>query len=137
MGRVLGIDYGGKRVGFAISDELGIVATPLAVHTRKHGDDAVDEALRICSERGIGKIVVGLPLNMDGSSGPAVEQVEQFVEKLRERGEGLEVETWDERMSSLSAERVLIEGDMRREKRKEVIDKIAAQIILQNYLDAQ
>lgn len=135
MGRILGIDYGDKRLGFAISDELEIVATPLAVYTRKKKGDDVTAVLRMCRERNIERIVVGHPLNMDGSSGPAVQKVDDFAARLREQTD-IEIEFWDERMSTMSAERVLIEGDMRRERRKQVIDKLAAQIILQNYLDA-
>ena len=135
MGRVLGIDYGEKRLGFAVSDDMEVVATPLAVYTRKKKGDDVKAVLRICRERNIERIVLGHPLNMDGSSGPAVEKVDQFATRLREQTD-IEIEFWDERMSTISAERVLIEGDMRRERRKQVVDKLAAQIILQNYLDA-
>jgi len=135
MGRVLGIDYGEKRLGFAVSDEMEVVATPLAVHTRKKQGDDVTAVIRICRERNIERVVIGHPLNMDGSSGPAVDKVDEFAARLREQSD-IEVEFWDERMSTMSAERVLIEGDMSRERRKKVIDKLAAQIILQNYLDA-
>jgi putative Holliday junction resolvase len=96
----------------------------------------VEVVLQLCKKWNVKKIVLGLPLNMDGSSGPAVEKVEKFARKLRENID-IEIEMWDERMSTMSAERVLIEGDMRRERRKKVIDKLAAQIILQNCLDAE
>lgn len=136
MGRVLGVDYGEKRVGLAISDELGIVATPLGVHIRTRAGDDVEAVLQICTERGIARVVVGDPLNMNGSSGPASEKVAEFVGRLRAAFD-LDVELWDERMSTISAERVLIEGNMSRRRRKGVVDKLAAQIILQNYLDSQ
>jgi len=136
MGRVLGVDYGDKRIGLAISDELGIVATPLGTHTRKCKGDDVNAVAAICRERGIDSVVVGHPLNMDGSSGAAVEKVDDFVQRLGAAID-LPIELWDERMSTMSAERVLIEGNMSRRKRKGVVDKLAAQIILQNYLDSQ
>lgn len=136
MGRVLGIDYGDKRMGFAISDELEVVATPLGVHTRVRRGDDVEAVLRICADRTVERIVVGHPLNMNGSSGPAVEKVAAFVERLADETD-VEIDLWDERMSTISAERVLIEGNMSRMRRKGVIDKLAAQIILQNFLDSQ
>lgn len=136
MGRVLGIDYGDKRMGFAISDELEVVATPLGVHTRVRKGDDVEAVLQICADRAVERIVVGHPLNMNGSSGPAVEKVAAFVERLAAETD-VEIDLWDERMSTISAERVLIEGNMSRMRRKGVIDKLAAQIILQNFLDSQ
>ncbi len=135
MGCVLGIDYGEKRIGVAVSDELKMIAMPLLVHTRiKPGDDVV-AIMDLCREREVETILVGQPLNMDGSSGAAVDKVDEFVARLKEQTD-LPIELWDERMSSLSAERVLIEGNMSRRKRKGVVDKLAAQIILQSYLDS-
>ncbi len=135
MSCVLGIDYGEKRVGIAVSDELKIIAMPLCVHTRLKPGDDVAAILDLCREREVETILVGQPLNMDGSSGAAVEKVDEFVVRLQEQTD-LPIELWDERMSSLSAERVLIEGNISRRKRKGVVDKIAAQIILQSYLDS-
>ncbi len=135
MGCILGIDYGERRIGIAVSDEMKIISMPLRVHTRIREGDDVDAVLEVCGEREVETIVIGQPLNMDGSKGEAVEKVEEFIGRLSERT-GLPVELWDERMSSLSAKRVLLEGNMSRRKRKGVIDKIAAQIILQSYLDS-
>lgn len=135
MGRILGIDYGEKRIGFAISDELKVVASPLLVHSRKKKGDDLSAVIHLCSERYVERIVIGQPLNMDGSSGSAVEKVEDFVERLRMET-SIDIDLWDERMSTMSAERVLLEGDVSRSKRKTVVDKLAAQIILQSYLDA-
>lgn len=135
MGRALGIDYGEKRIGLAISDELGIVATPFGVHTRCRKGDDIAAVLEVCVAKDIRRIVVGQPLNMDGSSGLAVEKVDEFVARLALETD-LPIELWDERMSTMSATRVLIEGNMRRDRRKGVVDKLAAQIILQNYLDS-
>lgn len=136
MGRYLGIDYGSRRMGLAVSDEIGLLALPLRVIPIQNAGQAVNEVDKICREKSVTQIVVGLPLNMNGSRGPAAEAVTQFVDRLRQRL-GLPVITWDERLSSQQAERVLIESDVRRAQRRNVIDKIAAQMILQSYLDAQ
>ncbi len=134
MARILGIDYGTKRVGLAVSDPMGIVATPLRV-LEAGGDEAAVTAIRkLCGEEAIEGIVIGLPINMNGTRGPAVDAVERFAAMLRERT-GLPVDTWDERLSTSLVERALIEGGARREKRKQVRDMLAAQSILQGYLD--
>ena len=134
--RIIGIDYGQKRIGVALSDCSGTIATPYKVVECKCEKMAINEILRICEDTGADKIIVGLPLNMNGSSGKMAESVKSFCDSLRHTT-GLPVEKWDERLSSAQAERVLLEGDVRRSKRKQVIDKIAAQMILQGYLDSQ
>jgi len=131
---LLGIDYGSKRVGLAVSDEMGIIATPLRVVIVNGVESAVSEVKKVCAEKEIGTIVVGLPLNMNGTSGPAVEGVVAFAALLREKT-GLPVETWDERLSTAMVERAMIDGDARREKRRDIRDQLAAQVILQSYLD--
>jgi putative Holliday junction resolvase len=136
MGRMVGLDYGEKRVGVAISDSMGIVATPretLLVGKRK---DLFAAILAICAELDADKIVVGLPLHLDGRMSELAHQVERFVEQLSKET-SIEIVTWDERLTSKSAEAVLIQAGTRRDKRKTVIDKLAAQIMLQHYLDAQ
>ena len=136
MSRVLGIDYGERRLGLAVSDEEETLAFPLrVVHVRgeRHAIAQVAEARR---EVNAGKIVVGLPLNMDGSRGPMADRVQGFVGKLS-RHVGAPVDTWDERLSSASAERPLREAAMSGRKRRKVRDKLAAQIILQAYLDSR
>ncbi|MDP2991418.1 MAG: Holliday junction resolvase RuvX [Kiritimatiellota bacterium] len=135
MPRYLGVDYGERRVGLAISDELGMMALPLDILPVQGTKQVIRDVLRLCQEKQVAVIVVGLPLNMDGSRGPAVEAVERFVLQLR-RQAGWPVEVWDERMSSRQVERMLIDADVSRSKRKGLVDKLAAQVILQSYLDA-
>lgn len=135
MSRVLGIDYGERRLGFAVSDSDGIIAMPLRVVELRTDTQAFEEIRRICKETGAEKIVVGLPLNMNGTKGPIAAKVESFVEQLTKLLD-IPVEKWDERLSTSAAERVLLEADISRRKRKAVRDKLAAQIILQGYLDA-
>jgi len=135
MARVLGVDYGEKRIGLAVSDPEGLIATPLGVQDVTGRKDAVDAVGRAAGETGAERIVVGLPLNMDGSAGPMAEKVQVFAERLRTRT-GLPVDTWDERLSTRLVERTLIEADVSRRKRKGLRDKLAAGVILQGYLDA-
>lgn len=136
MGRILGIDYGTRRLGLAISDALGMIATPLSVETVASMSEAVAVTRKVAGERGVERVVVGLPINMNGTQGPMAAEVLLFVEKLKEAS-GLPVVTWDERLSTGMVERVLLEADLSRGRRKEVRDKLAAQVILQGYLDAQ
>jgi len=134
--RILGIDYGERRVGVAISDPLGSIALGLETIEVTSLKDAVAKVCAACRERDVATIVVGLPLNMDGSRGPMVERVERFVSELTVAS-GLPVVTYDERLSSAMVERTLLDADMSRSKRKGVRDKLAAQVILQGYLDRQ
>ena len=135
MPRTLGVDYGERRVGLAISDELGMMALPLDILPVQGARQVIRDVLRLCQEKQVAVIVVGLPLNMDGSRGPAVEAVERFVLELR-RPAGRPVDVWDERMSSRQVERMLIDSDVSRSRLKGLVDKLAAQVILQSYLDA-
>jgi len=133
--RKLGIDYGDVRLGFALSDPMGIIASPLEVYTRKGLDRDLQYIAALIKEKEVDAAVIGLPVNMDGTKGERAQKSLDFGGQLN-RYCGVKVEYFDERLSTVSAERALLEGNMRREKRKEVIDKIAAQIILQNYLDS-
>jgi len=134
--RVLGIDFGAKRLGLAIGDTATGVATALSTLERPSSEVALFEALRrLCAERGVEALVVGLPLNMNGSRGPQAVAASAFADRLRE-GLGLPVETWDERLSTAEVERALIAGGLSRKKRKGRRDRLAAQLILQSYLDA-
>lgn len=135
MGRILGVDFGHRRFGFAVSDPTHFLATPLRVEECRTTREAVEVVRSICAEQDVERIVLGLPLNMDGTAGPIVQHVRQFKAELESRV-NLPVHLWDERLTSKSAEHVLIEAGTRREKRKKVIDKLAAQIMLQSYLDA-
>lgn len=136
MARILGVDLGGKRVGFAVSDPTGVIATPLCVVQVKDDADRVRVVMEQCRETGAERLVVGLPVNMNGTHGPAVEAVVRFVERVRALLD-VPVDTWDERLTTKMAERVLIEAGMSRRGRKKVVDKLAAQLILQGYLDAK
>jgi putative Holliday junction resolvase len=133
--RILGIDFGLRRVGLAISDETGTVATPLG-HIDGGSDETVSRALaQVASERGASRIVVGVPLRMDGHASQQTERTLAFITTLG-RVTTLPVERWDERLTTTQAERALLEGNVRRKERKQKIDSMAAQIILQSYLDA-
>ena len=136
MPRVLGLDYGEKRLGFALSDPGEMLATPLTVITCGNEQEALSETARVCKETGAGRLVVGMPINMNGTRGPAAQKVEQFIQKLSGIL-AIPIETWDERLSTKSATDVLIEAGTSRRRRREVVDKLAAQIFLQNYLDAR
>lgn len=132
MQRIMCVDIGEKRIGIAVSDMLGITAQGVETFTRKGEGDAqyiVDKA----KELGATLIVSGLPLNMNGTEGPAVHKVREFMSGVEALGQ--KVAFQDERMTTISAERILIEADMSREKRRKVIDKVAAIYILRGYLD--
>lgn len=136
MARILGLDYGEKRLGFALSDTGEMIALPLRVVECRRPEDALKETLNVCAETKAERLVVGLPLNMDGSKGPAAQKVLAFVEKIGAQL-AIPVCTWDERLSTKAATAVLIEAGTSRRRRKDVVDKLAAQIMLQNFLDAQ
>jgi putative holliday junction resolvase len=132
--RVLAIDHGSKRMGIAISDELGMIAQPLEFIPAEPFTAFLDRLKEIIREKQVEQILVGMPRNMDGSYGPAAEQVRQFVLVLKE-AITVPVVTWDERLTSAQANRMLIQADVRRNQRKEKVDKTAAAILLQSYLD--
>ncbi|MDO5409233.1 MAG: Holliday junction resolvase RuvX [Lachnospiraceae bacterium] len=137
--RILGLDYGSKTVGVAVSDGLGITAQGLETIQRTQANKLRKTLARIeqlIKEYDVEKIVLGCPRNMNNTEGPRVQATLEFQEMLKRRT-GLEVILQDERLTTVSAEKVLMEAGVRRENRKEVIDKIAAVFILQTYLDAQ
>ena len=135
--RLLGLDVGEKTVGLAVSDRDLKVASPLQTLRRGKLADDVAAIGNICGNRSVGGLVVGLPVNMNGSEGPRCQSVRQFVANLAERGLDLPVALWDERLSTAAVERVLIaEADMSRKRRSQVVDKMAAAYILQGALDA-
>lgn len=136
MARLLGIDYGTRRIGVAVSDETGQIALPLCVLDGRDAERAIGEIEKLCREKTAETLVIGLPVNMNGTRGPSAEAAARFGERLRART-GRQVAYWDERWSTRGAERVLIEADVSRARRKTVVDKLAAQLMLQNYLDAQ
>jgi len=132
--RVLGLDYGEKRIGLAISDELGLTAQALEVRQRQGRRADLAYLAGKAVELGVTRIVLGLPLNMNGSRGPAAEAAEGFGRDLT-RVTGLEVIMVDERLTTAAATRNLLAMDLSRRRRREVVDKAAAALILQTYLD--
>jgi len=135
-GRILALDFGDRRIGIAVSDELALYAHPLMTLERTSWKSDLETIRRIAEERHIHRVVVGMPLDMDGNRGLRAGKTEGFMARLR-RSTGLEVVPWDERLTTVEAERALLAGDMSRARRRRVIDQVAAVIILQSYLDAQ
>ena len=136
--KIMGLDLGSKTVGVAISDPLLITAQPVETITRKEENKLRQTLARIeelIVKNDVGKIVLGYPKNMNDSIGPRALLSEEFKEKL-ERRTGLEVILWDERLTTVAAEESLIESGVRRENRKKYVDQIAAEFILQEYLDS-
>ncbi|OFW79040.1 MAG: Holliday junction DNA helicase RuvA [Alicyclobacillus sp. RIFOXYA1_FULL_53_8] len=133
--RILSVDYGLARIGLALSDPTGFLAQGLSVLKRKSDEIAVGQIADLVREREVDRVVVGLPLNMNGSTGERALQCQAFAELLRNQV-GVEVVMYDERLTTVAAERILIEADMRRKNRKQVIDAVAATILLQSYLDS-
>jgi putative Holliday junction resolvase len=132
--RIMGLDIGSHTVGIAISDELGITAQGLKTIRRKSMEKDLTEIKTIISVFEIEKIVAGLPKKMDGTLGEGAQKVLQWIEAFKKRID-LPVITWDERLTTVEASRILLEADLSRKKRKRVIDKLAAALILQGYLD--
>ncbi|GAF91875.1 unnamed protein product, partial [marine sediment metagenome] len=132
---VLGIDYGRRRIGLALSDEAGILASPLPTYVRERSEARDITALTsLIDKHGVTAIVVGLPLNMDGSCGEMAREAEEFADRIRQETT-LPVEMFDERLTSSEAERVLLEADLPRRRRKELRDSLSAVLILQGHLD--
>ena len=134
--KIIGLDVGDKRIGIAVSDALRITAQGVETYVRKTEQDDVQYIAGMFRNLDAEKIVCGLPKNMNGSIGPQAQKVMEFAE-LVGNAAGVQVEYFDERLTTALAERVLIEADMSRSKRRKVIDKMAAVTILQSYLDAK
>lgn len=134
--RILALDYGTKRIGVALSDELGWTAQPLETYERRTLEWDLAHIQQLVNTHEVREVLIGLPLRLNGEEGPAVQAVHLFVDRL---GEVLSVPIvlWDERMTTRSAEELLIAADVSRKKRKGVVDRIAAAILLQGYLEAQ
>jgi putative Holliday junction resolvase len=133
--RLMGLDVGTKTIGVAVSDELGLTAQGIEV-IRRQGKQDFDRLHSLALQYQVGKIVVGLPKNMNGTIGERGEQCLTFGKYIEERLQ-IPVVFWDERLTTMAAERTLLAADISRKKRKSVIDKMAAVLILQNYMDAQ
>lgn len=135
MKRALGIDLGDARVGVAVSDDLGMLAHPMETIQVREGR-VLKRILEIAAEKGTGTIVVGMPRNMDGSFGPAAQKAREFIEVLKLET-SCPVVPWDERLTTLSAQRSLHEAGKKAKDQKAMIDQVAAQILLQSWLDSQ
>jgi putative Holliday junction resolvase len=134
--RILGLDVGSKTIGVAVSDELNLIAQGVTTLKRQGLRLDIKDLLRMIEELKVEKVVVGLPKNMNGSLGPSAKMVLSLVEELKKFVD-LPIITWDERLSTVAAQKALLEADVSRKKRKQVIDKVAALLILQGYLDSQ
>ena len=132
--RVMALDYGDVRIGIALSDVTRFLASGYENYTRKDIDFDCKHIADIVANNNVKVIVLGLPINMDGSKGVRVEKTYEFAEKLKEYT-SVKIDFLDERLTSISAEKILISADVSRKKRKDVLDKLSATIILQNYLD--
>ncbi|SKC69661.1 Holliday junction resolvase RuvX [Maledivibacter halophilus] len=133
--RLMGLDVGDKTIGVAVSDLLGLTAQGVETIKRTGNKVAINRLRELISEKNVTKLVVGLPKNMNGTLGPQGEKVLSFVDKIKDKID-IEVVLWDERLTTVAAEKMLISADVSRKKRKKVIDKIAAVYILQGYLDS-
>jgi len=132
--RKLGVDFGDARIGFAISDPIGFFATGLETYHRKNLKTDLQYIVNLIKNKDVDTLVVGLPLNMDGTVGVRVDKTKEFCAELSKLTD-VKIEYCDERLTTVAANKMLIESDVRREDRKKVIDKVAATMILQNYLD--
>ncbi|MET3543473.1 putative Holliday junction resolvase [Paenibacillus favisporus] len=134
--RIMGLDYGDRKIGVAVSDMFGWTAQGLEVVERRRDGAEMQRIADLVCEQEVEEIVVGLPKNMNGSIGPRGEICIAFADQLRDML-NLPVHLWDERLTTVSAERTLLEADVSRKKRRQVVDKMAASLILQNYLDSK
>ena len=133
--RILGLDYGSRRIGVAICDELGMTAQGVATIARKNREADLDTIAELVRRHGVERIVIGYPLRLDGSEGIQCEKINRFIRRLEMRF-SLPVIRWDEALSTKEAEELLRRRGVHREKRREVVDRVAASIILQGYLDS-
>jgi putative Holliday junction resolvase len=134
--RILALDHGTKRVGVAVSDPMKVIAQPLEYIAPEPFADFLARLKEILRDQEVELILIGMPRNMDGSYGPAALKVQEFVAALK-GAITVPIQTWDERLTSAQANRFLIQSNVRRDKRKEKVDKTAAAILLQSYLDSR
>lgn len=135
--RVMSLDVGTKTIGVAVSDLLGMIANGVEIIRRTSEAKDFERIAELVKEYEVSVIVVGYPKNMNGTVGEKGLVCEAFADRLRENFSGMEIVLWDERLSTVAAEKVLVEADLRRKKRRQVIDMMAAVVILQNYLDSR
>ena len=132
--RILALDHGTRRIGVAVSDETKTIAQPLEYIPAEPFADFLDRLKQLLTEKQVELILIGMPRNMDGSYGPATQKVKAFIDAIKPEV-AVPIKTWDERLTSTMANRALLQGNVRRDKRKENVDKMAAAILLQSYLD--
>lgn len=135
MARILGVDYGTVRIGIALSDPLKMLATPHCQLDAQGPEKDAKQLADLCVTQDVEKIILGWPLNMDGTPGSLTKQISKLMEFLKPQI-SVPLETWDERMTTITAEQGLIQGGAKRKRRKELVDQVAAQIMLQHYLDS-
>jgi putative Holliday junction resolvase len=135
--RILALDLGDARIGLALSDPLGITAQPAGIIKASGIDRDVRRVSELVRKHGVDRVVVGYPLHLSGRVGTRAEEANAFAERLREALPGLAVEMWDERLTTAQAEREMIADNVRRRKRRQMVDSLAAVLILQSYLDAR
>ncbi len=133
---LLGLDVGEKTIGLALSDVMHSVASPLLTLRRTKFSEDVEELRKIIEKHQVMQLVVGYPLNMDGTMGPRAQSVKQFTRNI-EKELGMTPVLWDERMSTIAVQRTMLDADLSRKRRGELVDKLAAAYILQGYLDSQ
>ncbi|MEY7999521.1 Holliday junction resolvase RuvX [Clostridium sp. Mt-5] len=133
--RILGLDIGDRTIGVALSDPLGFTAQGVTTIRRRNEERDIDELKAVCEKYNVELIVSGLPKNMNGTLGPQSEKVIKFCKSIEEFIK-LPVKMWDERLTTVAANRAMLEGDLSRAKRKKIVDKMAATYILQGYLDS-
>ena len=137
MKRILAFDVGDRRIGIAVSDALGITAQPVETYHRKGGmEKDVEYLLSLAKKYSPCMLLFGLPRNMDGTYGEQADKVKRFAQRIIDRWDG-EYAFYDERLTTMAARRVLLDADISREKRKQVIDKMAAVVILQGYMESR
>ena len=134
--RILGIDYGQKRIGLAVSDLLGITAQWLETLPNRGAKLMIADLVKICKDNQVKEIVIGLPVNMNGSHGPKAEEILRLIPVI-EKETGVVVKGWDERLTSRQADRLMIEQGLSRQRQKLNSDRLAATLILQSYLESK
>lgn len=135
--RSMSLDVGTRTIGIAVSDLMGMIAGGVETIKRTTPERDFERIGQLIKEHDVDTLVVGYPKNMNGTIGERAQSCETMAEELRQRFEGIKVVLWDERLSTVAAEKVLVDADLRRKKRKKVIDMMAAVVILQNYLDSR
>ena len=134
--RILGIDYGSKRIGLAVSDSTHTIAQSLRIINRTDLKDDIKQIMDTIKQQQVESVVIGLPVRMNGSQGEKTKEVANFIDKMKKTIK-IPVIQWDERFTTVISEKMLVDADMSRKKRRKVIDKVAASVMLQSYLDCR